>query len=87
MKIDAPHVDAVLAERMEVGVAFPAPIDEFDTQLERGLGGLHELVFPDAENPVEIDDVGYGRFADADGADFIGFDERDRHILRVEQAG
>jgi hypothetical protein len=85
MEIDSVHVDAVDAEGMDVGAAFPSPIDELDTELEGRLGRFHELGFVQAKYAIEIDDVRYRRLTDSDRADLFGFDERDRHIFRIQK--
>lgn len=86
VEIDPLHVDAMLAKRVDVAVAAPRPVDELDPQLEGRLSRRHELGFVDAEHLVERQYVGNRRLAHPDGADGVGFDERDRHFFRVEQA-
>src|SRR5690606_12397560 len=44
-KVDAVHVHAEQAERMNVTLARAAPINEFVSQFERRIGFTHELVF------------------------------------------
>ena len=66
---------------MEIAVAQPAPVDEFDAELERALGFANEFALVEAERLVEGADRRDRRLADADGADFLGFDQGDRAIL------
>src|SRR5690349_25114435 len=84
---DAIHVDAVETERMEVTVVQMTPVDEFDTQFERSVGFADELVFVQSQDVVVERDHGNRGFADADGADQLGFDERDRVVLCAHDLG
>jgi hypothetical protein len=86
VEVDALHVHAVNTERMEVDVALACPIPEFDAELERRLRGFHEGRFVEAQHAIEAENVGDRRFADADGADLVRFDQRDRDLPRVEHA-
>src|SRR5688572_33383992 len=53
VKVYALHIDAVLAEGMDVNFSFSAPIDELDAEFEGGVRRLHELVFSNAEHLIE----------------------------------
>src|SRR5438270_10728494 len=72
---------------MEVAVVWPQPVDEFDAQLEGAFGGADEFVFIDLQHLVEQLNDRDGRFADADDADFLRFDERDPEPLGWERLG
>ena len=65
------------AEAVDVRVALLAPVDELDPELERALGRADEVVFVDADQVVEAADQRDGRFAHADGGDFVRFDQAD----------
>ncbi len=67
----------VVAERMDITIAGPAPVTELDTQLEGRFGRLHEGRFVDVQGFIEFPDMRQRGFADADRADFIGFDQLD----------
>ena len=56
---------AEVAERMDVGIALPAPVGEFDAQLVGRAGGAHEVRLVDAEALVKIAQVRQGGFANA----------------------
>ena len=75
VKVDAVHVGTMLAERVNIAVALSAPIHKLDAQLERPVRRLQKLCLGDAQHGVEIDDVGNGCLADADGPDLFGFDQ------------
>ena len=81
------HVDTIFAERVEIGVPFPAPVDKLDTQLETAFGTAHEIIFADAEHPVEDVDLGDGRFANAHGSDGVGFNQCDFGIVTAQHFG
>ena len=80
------HVRAEQTERVHVGVAAPAPVDELDPELERCVGGGKELVLVNSEQPVELDDRRDRRLADADRADVARLDQRDSDLLCGEHS-
>ena len=47
------EIESDSAERMHVGMADPAPIVEFDSELERALGAAEKVVFVEAQRAVE----------------------------------
>src|SRR6266851_9557226 len=73
------HVEwpAIAAEGMEVAMAQPGPVHELDAELERALRAPDKFVFVETQGLIEQSDRRYGRFADADRADLVRFDERD----------
>ena len=72
-----PVVLAGDAEGMDVVLADVAPVLEADAELEGALRGGHELLLVDLQQAVEGHQRRDGRFADAHGADLVGFDQRD----------
>ena len=78
VELDPLHVDAVEAERVDVALADARPVDELDAELVGGVGRADEIGLVDAEQRVEQHDLRDGRFADADGADLVRFDQFDR---------
>ena len=71
---------AIIAERVDVTVADFAPVDELDAQFETSLHSRQHFAFVNFEQFVEIKKRGNGSFADANRANFLGFNERNRHF-------
>nr|WP_217272219.1 hypothetical protein [Sphingopyxis sp. BSNA05] len=81
--VEGPAIDgqAEIAERMPVAVSDLQPVTEFDSEFESGLG------FPDKVDGInfqqleKFEDRRDGRFADADGGNGRGFDQRDFGVV------
>lgn len=71
------NVPAEIAERMDIAVADPCPVAEFDTELEGRVGAPHEIGLIDAEPLIEKADVRHGGLADADRSDLFRLDQHD----------
>ena len=71
------EVFADAAERVEVAMAGPDPVDEPDAELEGAARGRDEGILVETELPVEMPDRRDGGLADADGADGRGLDHLD----------
>ena len=68
--VDA-KVRADQTKRMEIGFSDPVPVRKFDTELERRMYALDEMLFVDAEILDELDKRWDGGFADSDGPYFF----------------
>jgi hypothetical protein len=79
------QVGTEFAEAVHVTVADGAPVDELDAQLERALGGAHELCFVDTEDGIEGGQMRNAGLADSDNADVVGFDQPDA-VVALEDA-
>ncbi|EGF91605.1 hypothetical protein ABI_30220 [Asticcacaulis biprosthecium C19] len=79
-------IDADGAERVEIGMSHPAPVDELDTQLETGIGLADELILVEAEQVIVHPDHRDGGFTDPDRADLFRFDQGDGVVLRTQDA-
>src|SRR5262249_43357739 len=77
-------IQAVNAERMEIGTPDTRPVPELDAELERAPRGAQEVVFVETECLIELPDRGNRRFTDADGADLRRLDDIDTHELRLQ---
>ena len=77
VELDPLHVEAVEAERMDVVVARPRPVAELDAELVGRVGRADEIMLVEAEHGVEQVDLRDRRFADADDADLVRFDQLD----------
>src|SRR5690606_15712197 len=76
VKAAHPRGPADVAEGVDVAIAEARPILELDAELERRLRRANELELVEAEQRMEAANRGDRRFADADGADVLGLDER-----------
>src|SRR6266498_1585952 len=83
---DAVDELAIIAEAVEMAVADRSPVDEFDAELEATLRRTDELALLDAEDSVEDLHQWHCRFANADGADFLGFDQTDLRLALWKQS-
>ena len=77
VKVDAIHIHAVRAERVEVAIADLTPVHELDPQFEGRIRAVQIVFFLQAHERVEVANVRDGRLADANRADFLGLDEAD----------
>ena len=87
MEVDARHLHAEEAERVEVAMPLAAPAGELDAQLDRAVRGAQERIGVEPEVSVELQDRGHRRLADADGPDLLRFDQLDDVRLAVQRAG
>ncbi len=85
VKGDPVHIEAIGPEGVDVFVADPAPVLEFDAELEGRLGAANEVVLIDAERAVERADLRNGRLADADRADRFRLHQFDVAIIVLQQ--
>ena len=65
------------AEGMDVPIALARPVLEGDRELDGAARGPQKFAFVEVEDLVKTQYRGEGRFADANGADLLGFDQRD----------
>ena len=79
LEAGGPVILAGRAEGVEVAAVGCLPPVEADAQLERRLGGAHELRLVDAEQAVVRHERRDRALADADGADRLRFDQRHLH--------
>src|SRR6187549_4210947 len=77
VELDAFHVEAVEAERVDVAVPDVGPVDEFDPQLVGRVGFADEIRLVQLEQVVEQIDLRDGGLTDADRPDLFRFDELD----------
>ncbi len=88
VKISHPGGFADHPEAVDIAVVDPRPIFEQDAELKGGLSLTHELALIQPDQAMECPRGGNGRFADADGPDFLRLDQRDveqRAELRDER--
>ena len=79
VEVDPRHLDAEIAEGVEIAVVRTTPALELDAELDRSVGLAEELAGIDAQIAVEVEDRRDGCLADADRADDLGFDQLDFH--------
>jgi hypothetical protein len=68
---------------VHVGIAHVCPVDEFDAEFERRIGGPHHLLLVQSDFLVEIANGGNRRFADADGTDVFRLDQSNAAALSL----
>ena len=73
------------AEGVNVAAVGAAPADELDAELVRRLRRPHEGVLVDAQHGVDELQLGDRRLTDADDADLVRLDQRDRIVARRQQ--
>ena len=81
------HLVAIVSEGVDIAVAQFSPVDELDAQFEAALNCRQQFAFVNFEQAVEIEEGRYRRFADADCADHLRFDQRYGHIPARAQFG
>ena len=86
MEVQTFHVDAVLAERVDIPLAHPAPVHELDAELERRMGLAHEGVFIEAQQAVEIQNVRDGGLTHANRADRVRLDHLDADVRAFQES-
>src|SRR5947209_5775632 len=77
MEIDHPGRAPHRPERVDVAVALARPVLEGNAELECRPRGADEILFADPHKLVEGARGRDGGFANADGPDLVGFDQRD----------
>ena len=81
------HVDAVLAEGVDVAVPDLAPVHKLDAELERALGRSNEVILVQPEQIVEQANLGDGRLPHPDRADLFGLDQVDVAVVGAQDLG
>src|SRR3569833_4039400 len=69
--------EAVRAEGMDVAIAQAAPVHELDSEFVSALGRAHKLVLIELQQGIEVQELGDGRFAHPDCAEFLGLNQLD----------
>ena len=86
VKGNAVQILSEMTEWVDIPVAFPAPVHEFDAEFECAPRGGEELVLGDAQHRVEFADRRNRRLADAHGSDGVAFDQNNAPPPVVEVA-
>jgi hypothetical protein len=66
---------------VNIGLANILPVGKLNTQLKSGLHFRHKFTLINAQQLVQCNHGGNGRFTHTYGADFIGLHQRDVQIL------
>ena len=64
---------------VHVAVAVLAPVFKLDAELDAAVGCFEKISLIETQGVVEIDNGGNRRLTDADNADVVGFNKRDRN--------
>src|SRR5690625_2432704 len=75
MKVQAIDIATHGAGWMHIAAALSAPTSELNAELIGCLCRANKIVFVDAQQCVELADVGYGRLANTHGTNLFGFDQ------------
>ena len=68
-----------IAKGVHVAVAVLAPVFKLDAELDAAVGCFEKISLIETQGVVEIDNGGNRRLTDADNADVVGFNKRDRN--------
>src|SRR5690625_7217658 len=86
MKVQAIDIATHGAEWMHIAAALSAPTSELNAELIGCLCRANKIVFVDAQQCVELADVGYGRLANTHGTNLFGFDQANPETVDREKS-
>src|SRR5207253_2205226 len=85
MELDAKHIEAIKAERMDVAVTDSRPVTKFNAEFVGGVRRPHEVALVDPKKGVKQVDLRDGGLADADRSNLIRFDQLDCQVCHFAE--